>query len=119
MICDPRCTLTRRLEQEKTVAQIANLRAKEEPNAEELESLEHELVRTNAQLIVAEKQLSTITHERVKYGFAYQFDAMQEFGEKLAIIAGYGKHLLQLVQDVPTSPEENQPTYSAHAASTA
>lgn len=119
MVYGPRYTLTRKLEQEKTIAKIADLRAKEEPNAEELESLEHELVRTDAQLIVAEKQLSTITHEQVKYGFAYQFDAMQEFGEKLAIIAGYGKHLLQLVQDVPTSPEDTQPKYSAHAASTA
>ena len=95
------------------------MRAEEAPDTSELASLEQELVRAEAESLVAEKQLSTITHEKIKYGLEYQFEAMQELGEKLAIIAGYGKHLLGLLHEVPAMPEEDLPPYTSHDASAA
>ena len=91
----------------------------EEPNSTELEGLKEELVRVDAERLVAETQLSTITHEKIKGGFNYQFEAMREFGEKLAIIAGYGQHLLELVQEAPKTAGENLPEYKSYEASTA
>lgn len=55
---------------------------------------------------MAEVQLKAVTREKVKSGFNYQFDAMREFGEKLAIIAGYGKHLLELIEEPAAMPRE-------------
>ncbi|KAK4494816.1 hypothetical protein PRZ48_014172 [Zasmidium cellare] len=104
---------------QKLIERIATLRAEEAPDASELDSLEQELVRAEAESLVAEKQLSTITHEKIKYGMEYQFEAMQELGEKLAIIAGYGKHLLGLLHEVPAMPEEDLPPYTSHEASAA
>ncbi len=49
--------------------------------------------------MVAEAQLSNITCEKLKAAFTYQFDALREHSEKMAIIAGYGKHLLELIDD--------------------
>ena len=76
-------------------------------------------MRVEAESIVAEVQLKTITREKVKSGFNYQFDAMREFGEKMAIIAGYGKHLLELIDDTAAVPGESGAKYSSYDASEA
>lgn len=81
--------------------------------------LEQELVRAEAESLVAEAQLSNITREKLKAAFTYQFDALREHCEKLAIIAGYGKHLLELVDDTPVTPGETRPAYDGYEASKA
>jgi hypothetical protein len=63
--------------------------------------------------------LSNITREKLKAAFTYQFDAMREHCEKLAIIAGYGKHLLELVDDTPVTPGETRNAYDGYEASKA
>jgi hypothetical protein len=68
---------------------------------------------------VAEAQLSNITREKLKAAFTYQFDALREHCEKLAIIAGYGKHLLELVDDTPVTPGETRNAYDGYEASKA
>lgn len=68
---------------------------------------------------MAEAQLSNITREKLKAAFTYQFDAMREHCEKLAIIAGYGKHLLELVDDTPVTPGETRNAYDGYEASKA
>jgi hypothetical protein len=42
---------------------------------------------------------------------------MREHSEKLALIAGYGKHLLNLVDDTPVTPGEARPAYDSYDAS--
>lgn len=79
--------------------------------------LEQELVRAEAESLVAEAQLSNITREKIKAAFTYQFDALREHSEKLALIAGYGKHLLALVDDTPVTPGETRPAYDGYEAS--
>lgn len=81
--------------------------------------LEQELVRAEAESLVAEAQLSNITREKLKAAFTYQFDAMREHCEKLAIIAGYGKHLLELIDDTPVTPGETRQAYDGYEASKA
>ena len=80
---------------------------------------EQELVRAEAESLVAEAQLSNITREKLKAAFTYQFDALREHCEKTAIIAGFGKHLLELVDDSPVTPGESRPAYDGYEASKA
>jgi hypothetical protein len=103
---------------QKITDQIAQLKYKE-PNSPRIVVLEQELVRAEAESLVAEAQLSNITREKLKAAFTYQFDALREHCEKLAIIAGYGKHLLELVDETPVTPGETRPAYDGYEASKA
>src|ERR1700761_7528165 len=103
---------------QKITDQIAQLKYKE-PNSPKIVVLEQELVRAEAESLVAEAQLSNITREKLKAAFTYQFDALREHCEKLAIIAGYGKHLLELVDDTPVTPGETRQAYDGYEASRA
>ncbi|KIV78110.1 hypothetical protein, variant 2 [Exophiala sideris] len=103
---------------QKITDQIAQLKYKE-PNSPRIVVLEQELVRAEAESLVAEAQLSNITREKLKAAFTYQFDALREHCEKTAIIAGYGKHLLELVDDSPVTPGESRPAYDGYEASKA
>jgi len=103
---------------QKITDQIAHLKYKE-PTSPKIPVLEQELVRAEAESLVAEAQLSNITREKVKAAFNYQFDAIREHCEKLAIIAGYGKHLLELIDDTPVTPGEVRDGYDGYEASRA
>jgi hypothetical protein len=103
---------------QKITDQIAQLKYKE-PNSPRIVVLEQELVRAEAESLVAEAQLSNITREKLKAAFTYQFDALREHCEKLAIIAGFGKHLLELVDDTPVTPGETRAAYDGYEASKA
>jgi hypothetical protein len=103
---------------QKITDQIAQLKYKE-PNSPKITVLEQELVRAEAESLVAEAQLSNITREKLKAAFTYQFDALREHSEKLAIIAGFGKHLLELVDDTPVTPGETRNAYDGYEASKA
>jgi hypothetical protein len=101
---------------QKITDQIAQLKYKD-PNSPKIIVLEQELVRAEAESLVAEAQLSNITREKLKAAFNYQFDAMREHSEKLALIAGYGKALLELLDDSPVTPGESRPAYDGYEAS--
>jgi len=103
---------------QKITDQIAHLMYKE-PNSPKIVVLEQELVRAEAESLVAEAQLSNITREKIKAAYTYQFDAIREHCEKVAIIAGYGKHLLELVDDTPVTPGETRAAYDGYEASKA
>ena len=103
---------------QKITDQIAQLKYKE-PNSPKIVVLEQELVRAEAESLVAEAQLSNITREKVKAAYSYQFDALREHSEKVAIIAGYGKHLLELIDDTPVTPGETRQAYDGYDASKA
>lgn len=81
--------------------------------------MEQELVRAEAESLVAEAQLSNITCQKVKAAYTYQFDALREHCEKVAIIAGYGNHLLELIDDTPVTPGETRQAYDGYEASRA
>ncbi|OAA74709.1 hypothetical protein LEL_08290 [Akanthomyces lecanii RCEF 1005] len=97
---------------------IARLKYKE-PNSPKIFVLEQELVRAEAVSLVAEAQLSNTTREKVKTAYTYQFNSIREHCEKVAIIAGYGKHLIELIDDTPIMPGEFEQPYDSHEASRA
>lgn len=101
---------------QKITDQIAQLKYKE-PNSPRIVVLEQELVRAEAESLVAEAQLSNITREKVKTAFMYQFDALREHSEKLALIAGFGKHLLDFIDDSPVTPGETRAAYDGYEES--
>ncbi|KAI8623976.1 Eisosome component PIL1-domain-containing protein [Xylariaceae sp. FL1651] len=103
---------------QKIADQIAQLKYKE-PNSPKIVVLEQELVRAEAESLVAEAQLSNITREKIKAAYTYQFDALREHSEKVAIIAGFGKHLLELIDDTPVTPGETRAAYDGYEASKA
>ncbi|KAG7867723.1 hypothetical protein KL918_002320 [Ogataea parapolymorpha] len=101
---------------QKITDEIAHLKYKD-PQSPKIPILEQELVRAEAESLVAEAQLSNITREKLKASFLYQFDALRELSEKLALIAGYGKALLELLDDSPVTPGETRPAYDGYEAS--
>lgn len=101
---------------QKIADQIAHLRYKS-PESTKIAVLEQELVRAEAESLVAEAQLSNITREKLKAGFFYLFDAYKELAEKNALIAGYGKALLELLDVNPVVPGEQRPQYDGYDAS--
>jgi len=98
---------------QKITDTISHLKHKE-PDSPRIVVLEQELVRAEAESLVAEAQLSNITREKLKAAFDYQFDAMREHSEKLALIAGYGKALLELIDDNPVTPGETRESYEGY-----
>lgn len=90
-----------------------------DPKSDKIVVLEQELVRAEAESLVAEAQLSNITREKVRAAFNYQFDALREHCEKLAIIAGFGRHLVELIDDTPVTPGEVRKPYDGYDASKA
>lgn len=103
---------------QKIMDEITRLKYKE-PASPKITVLEQELVRAEAESLVAEAQLSNITREKVKAAFNYQFDAIREHCEKLAIIAGFGKHLLELIDDTSVTPGQVRDGYDGYEASRA
>ena len=83
---------------QKITDNIAYLKYKD-PQSPKINVLEQELVRAEAESLVAEAQLSNITREKLKAAFNYQFDSTREHAEKIALIAGYGKALLELLDE--------------------
>lgn len=101
---------------QKITDEIAHLKYKD-PQSPKIAVLEQELVRAEAESLVAEAQLSNITRESLKAAFNYQFDATRELAEKYALIAGYGKALLELLDDTAVTPGETRPAYDGYEAS--
>ncbi|BAO38801.1 Sphingolipid long chain base-responsive protein PIL1 [Kluyveromyces marxianus] len=100
----------------KIADKIAYLKYKD-PQSPKIEVLEQEMVRAEAESLVAEAQLSNITRSKLRAAFNYQFDSIIEHSEKLALIAGYGKALLELLDDSPVTPGETRPAYDGYEAS--
>lgn len=100
---------------QKLTDEIAHLKYKD-AELPKILVLEQELVRAEAELLVAEAQLLNITREKLKAAFNYQFDAVRELAEKYALIAGYGKALLELLDDSAVTPGEARPDYDGYEA---
>ncbi|EEB07538.1 protein kinase inhibitor [Schizosaccharomyces japonicus yFS275] len=105
-----------REKKQKLLDQIYMLKHKD-PESPKLINLEQELVREEAACLVAEAQLSNITREKFKQALTYNLDALFEHGEKMALIASYGKHLLNLIDDTPVTPGETRPAYDGYETS--
>ncbi|KAL1865523.1 hypothetical protein Daus18300_007168 [Diaporthe australafricana] len=100
----------------KTADEIAKVKSKE-PESARLVVLEQELVRAEAENLVAEAQLTNITRQKLKEAYDAEFLATIERAEKQIILARHGRRLIQLLDDGAVVPgDDRQPyTHSAQA----
>ncbi|KAK1973079.1 sphingolipid long chain base-responsive protein LSP1 [Colletotrichum sublineola] len=95
---------------DKIADEIAKLKMKE-PQSARLVVLEQELVRAEAENLVAEAQLTNITRQKLKEAYEAEFAATIERAEKQIILAKHGRRLLQLLDDSPVVPGDMRPAY--------
>ncbi|KAF9880040.1 sphingolipid long chain base-responsive protein LSP1 [Colletotrichum karsti] len=95
---------------DKIADEIAKLKMKE-PQSARLVVLEQELVRAEAENLVAEAQLTNITRQKLKEAYEAEFTATIERAAKQIILAKHGRRLLQLLDDTPVVPGDMHPTY--------
>jgi len=74
--------------------------------------LEQELVRAEAQNLVAEAQLTNITRQKLKEAYEAEFTATIERAEKQIILARHGRRLLNLLDDTPVVPGDVRTPYT-------
>ena len=95
----------------KVSDEIAKLKYKE-PQSTKIVQLEQELVRAEAQSLVAEAQLSNITRQKFKEAYDHHFAATIERAEKQIILAKHARRLLNLVDDTPIVPGDVHPPFA-------
>ncbi|KAK7712033.1 hypothetical protein SLS57_007908 [Botryosphaeria dothidea] len=95
----------------KVADEIAKLKYKE-PSSTKIVQLEQELVRAEAQSLVAEAQLTNITRQKFKEAYDAHLAAVIERAEKQALLAKHARRVLNLLDDSPIVPGEAHPTYA-------
>lgn len=96
----------------KVQDEIARLKYKE-PTSTKLVTLEQELVRAEAENLVAEAQLTNVTRAKLKEAYAQHFAAVVERAEKQAILAKHGRRILNLLNDTPVVPGDTHEPFNA------
>ncbi|KAG5945617.1 hypothetical protein E4U53_006688 [Claviceps sorghi] len=95
----------------KIADEIAKLKLKE-PESARLVVLEQELVRAEAENLVAEAQLTNVTRQKLKEAYDAEFLATIERAEKQIILAKHGRRLLSLLDDTPVVPGDTRAQYT-------
>ncbi|MCJ1465249.1 hypothetical protein MMC07_003865 [Pseudocyphellaria aurata] len=83
-----------------------------EPQNTKIVQLEQELVRAEAQNLVAEAQLTNITRQKLKEAYDIHFAATIERAEKQILLARHGRRLLNLLDDTPIVPGDTRPAFA-------
>ncbi|KAK6539613.1 hypothetical protein TWF694_009822 [Orbilia ellipsospora] len=94
----------------KITDEIQRLKYKE-PQSPKLVQLEQELVRAEAENLVAEAQLSNVTRQKLKEAYASHFAAVVERSQKQEILAKHSRRILALLDDTPVVPGDTRPAY--------
>jgi len=97
-------------QRQKVTDEIAKLKYKD-PSSSRLVTLEHELVRAEAQNLVAEAQLSNITRQKLKEAYDIHLAAVIERSEKQTILARHARRLLNYIDDSPVVPGDARQAY--------
>jgi hypothetical protein len=95
----------------KIAEDIQKLKLKE-PNSHRIETLEQELVRAEAQNLVAEAQLTNVTRQRFKEALHVHLAAVIERGEKQALLARNARRLLNCLDDTSVIPGDEPKEYA-------
>ncbi|KAL8809677.1 MAG: hypothetical protein Q9223_002966 [Gallowayella weberi] len=98
----------------KITDEIQKLKYKE-PQSTKLVQLEQELVRAEAQNLVAEAQLTNITRQKLKEAYDLHSAAVIERAEKQILLARHMRRLVQLLDDTPVVPGDVRPAFE-HSA---
>ncbi|KAJ5935178.1 hypothetical protein N7466_004725 [Penicillium verhagenii] len=97
-------------QRQKVTDEIAKLKYKD-PASTRIVTLEHELVRAEAQSLVAEAQLSNTTRTKLKEAFDIHTAAVIERAEKQIILARHARRLLNFIDDGPVVPGDSRQAY--------
>ncbi|KAL2827153.1 Eisosome component PIL1-domain-containing protein [Aspergillus cavernicola] len=89
---------------------IQRLKIKE-PNSHKIETMEQELVRAEAQNLVAEAQLTNVTRQRLKEAYSIHLAAVIERGEKQILLARHARRLLNCLDDTSVIPGDEPSAY--------
>ncbi|CCT62436.1 related to meiotic expression up-regulated protein 14 [Fusarium fujikuroi] len=95
---------------DKIADEIQKLKLKE-PGSTRLPVLEQELVRAEAENLVAEAQLTNTTRQKLKDAYVAEFAATIERAEKQIILAKHGRRLLELLDVSPVVPGDTRVPY--------
>ncbi|KAH9902137.1 Eisosome component PIL1-domain-containing protein [Xylariomycetidae sp. FL2044] len=99
----------------KIADEIQKLKLKE-PQSTRLVTLEQELIRAEAENLVAEAQLTNITRKKLKEAYHAEFEAVIERAQRQVILAQHGHRLLDLLDDSPISPGDGRRGYENSSA---
>ncbi|KAJ9626492.1 hypothetical protein H2203_004125 [Taxawa tesnikishii (nom. ined.)] len=90
--------------------EIQKLKYKD-PTSTKIVQLEQELVRAEAQSLVAEAQLTNITRQKFKEAYDIHTAAIIERAEKQILLAKQARRLVDLLDDTPIVPGDAHPPY--------
>lgn len=90
--------------------EIQKLKYKE-PESTKLPILEQELVRAEAQSLVAEAQLTNITRQKFKEAYDVHTAAIIERAEKQIMLAKQARRIIDLLDDTPIVPGEERQAF--------
>jgi hypothetical protein len=99
----------------KITDKIAHLKHKD-PASPQIMTLEQELVRAEAENLVAEAQLTNITRQKLKEAYQQQINAVLERSAKQEILARHARRLLELLDDTPVVPGAEKAGYEHERA---
>ena len=91
--------------------EIQKLKYKE-PESTKLVTLEQELVRAEAQSLVAEAQLTNVTRQKFKEAYDVHTAAIIERAEKQILLAQQARRLVSMLDDSPIVPGEERPAFA-------
>ncbi|GAB7340924.1 hypothetical protein MBLNU457_7275t1 [Dothideomycetes sp. NU457] len=91
--------------------EIQKLKYKE-PSSTKIPQLEQELVRAEAQSLVAEAQLTNITRQKFKEAYDVHTAAIIERAEKQIMLAKHARHLLEMLDDTPVVPGDTHEPFA-------
>ncbi|KAL4945648.1 Eisosome component PIL1-domain-containing protein [Aspergillus oleicola] len=95
----------------KLADDIEKLKLKD-PESSKLETMEQELVRAEAQNLVAEAQLTNVTRQRFKEAYSVHLAAVIERSEKQALLARHARRLLNCLDDTSVIPGDEPKPYA-------
>jgi len=75
-------------------------------------TLEQELVRAEAQSLVAEAQLTNVTRQKFKEAYDVHTAAIIERAEKQILLAQQARRLISMLDDTPIVPGEERPVFT-------
>ncbi|KAG0337451.1 hypothetical protein BG004_007638 [Podila humilis] len=90
---------------------VAKLQKSSHENPIKLMELQSTLDRVSAELLAQELELMQFKRQHIKDAFNAKFDAMIEYAEKMALIAGYGRQITTVI-DTDTQVADRMRIYS-------
>jgi hypothetical protein len=100
-----------RNQKQKIQDEIQKLKYKE-PESTKLVTLEQELVRAEAQSLVADAQLTNVTRQKFKEAYDLHTAAVIERAEKQIILAQQARRLINMLDDTPIVPGQDREPFT-------